>query len=116
MSTADGSVVGTTQLVDNGPSSERLNLVIMGDGYQSAQLGQFATDAQSFLTKLFATAPFDSDAVKAAINVHRVDVTSTDSGADDPKACSGGTGTTARTYFDASFCRDGKARRLLGVN
>jgi IgA peptidase M64 len=84
MSTADGSVVGTTKLVDHGPSSERWDLVLMGDGYQSGQLGQFATDTQSFVDKLFATAPFDNAAVAAAINVHRVDVTSTDSGADDP--------------------------------
>jgi hypothetical protein len=43
-----------------------------------------------------------------------VDVTSTDSGADDPTAC-GGTGATPRTYFDASFCGNG-IRRLLLVN
>jgi IgA Peptidase M64/FG-GAP-like repeat len=116
MSTKDGSVLGTTQVVDNGPSSVRFDLVIMGDGYQSAQLAQFATDAQAFVTKLFATAPFDDPAVAAAINVHRVDVSSTDSGADDPKACTGGTGATKRTYFDASFCRDGQIQRLLGVN
>jgi IgA Peptidase M64 len=115
MNTLDGSVVGTTQLVDHGPSSERFDLVIMGDGYQSAQLGQFATDTQSFVDKLFATAPFDDPAVAAAINVHRVDVTSTDSGADDPKACTGGTGATARTYFDASFCHQ-EVQRLLEVN
>lgn len=115
MSTADGSVVGTTKIVDHGPSSERWDLVLMGDGYQSGQLRQFATDTQSFVDKLFATAPFDSAAVAAAINVHRVDVTSTDSGADDPTACVGGTGATARTYFDASFCHDG-VQRLLEVD
>jgi hypothetical protein len=115
VSTSDGSVVGTTQIVDHGPSSKRFDLVILGDGYRTTELGQFATDAQSFVTKLFATAPFDDNAVAATINVHRVDVTSTDSGADDPKAC-GGTGATARTYFDAKFCSDGKAQRLLEVN
>ena len=116
MSTKDGSVLGTTQLVDNGPSSERFDLVIMGDGYQTAQLAQFHTDTQAFVTKLFATAPFDDPAVAAAINVHRVDVCSTDSGADDPRACTGGTGATARTYFDASFCHDGQIQRLLEVD
>ena len=63
---------------------------------------------------MFATPPFDEPAVQAAINVHRVDVASTDSGADDPSAC-GGTGTTARTYFDASFCHQG-IQRALEVN
>src|SRR6202022_1378805 len=56
--------------------------------------------------------PFSS--IIAAVNVFRVDVASTDSGADDPAAC-GGTGATARTYFDAAFCNQG-IRRLLTVN
>jgi hypothetical protein len=112
MSTADGAVVSTTQIVDNGPASARWNLVIMGDGYQSAQLGQFANDAQSFVNTLFVTPPFDG--LQGAINVFRVDVSSTDSGADDPTTC-GGSGATARTYFDASFCNNG-ARRLLTVD
>ena len=46
-----------------------------------------------------------------AINVFRVNVRSTDSGADDPVS-GGGTGATARTYFDASFGENG-IRRLL---
>jgi len=112
VSTADGSVVGTTQVVDNGPPTERWNLVIMGDGYQLGQLGQFSNDVQSFINTLFTTPPFDD--LQRGINVYRVDVSSTDSGADDPVAC-GGTGATARTYFDASFCNNG-ARRLLLVN
>ena len=49
-----------------------------------------------------------------AVNVYRIDVASTDSGADDPAQC-GGTGATAATYFDASFCTAG-IRRLLVVD
>ena len=89
MSTADGTVVGTTQVVDNGPRSQRWNLVVMGDGYQPGQLGQFANDVQAFVDTLFGTPPFNE--LRRAINVFRVDVSSTDSGADDPTAC-GGTG------------------------
>ena len=56
--------------------------------------------------------------------MHRVDVTSTDSGADDPRTCAddepgspGGTGATARTFFDATFCDPRwRTRRLLTVN
>ncbi|MGE5765337.1 MAG: M64 family metallopeptidase [Mycobacterium leprae] len=98
--------------MNNGPRAQRWNLVVMGDGYQTGQLDQFANDVQTFVNTLFGTPPFDE--LRRAINVFRIDVSSTDSGADDPIAC-GGTGATARTYFDASFCNSG-ARRLLLVN
>ena len=112
MSTADGRVIGTTQILHNGPAASRWNLVIMGDGYQASQRGRYATDAQQFVTALLATPPFDH--LRRAINVFRIDVSSTDAGADDPAAC-GGTGAKARTYFDATFCSGG-IRRLLVVN
>jgi hypothetical protein len=112
MSTSDGTVLGTTKIVDNGPATQRWNVLILSDGYQAAEMPQFATDAQQFANTLLATAPYDR--LKKAINVYRVDVTSTDSGADDPTAC-GGTGASPKTYFDASFCNSG-IRRLLEVN
>jgi hypothetical protein len=113
MTTADGTIQGTTRIVDNGPPSQRFNIVIMGDGYQAAQMNQYANDVQQFVNAMFVTPPFDE--LRRAINVYRVDVTSTDSGADDPTTC-GGSGATARTYFDATFCGDGQNQRLLVVN
>jgi IgA Peptidase M64/FG-GAP-like repeat len=110
VSTADGSVVGVTKIVDRGPNDRRWNLVLVAEGYRSAELPQFASDAQSIADTLLATPPFDR--LRSAINVHRIDVSSTDSGADDPTAC-GGTGVTAATYFDASFCNFGIRRLLL---
>jgi IgA Peptidase M64 len=112
MSTADGTVLGTTLVVDNGPAAMRWNLVLLSDGYRSDEMVQFAADVQQLANTILATAPFDR--LRPAINVYRIDVTSTDSGADDPTAC-GGTGATARTYFDAAFCNNG-IRRLLEVN
>jgi hypothetical protein len=119
MGTGDGTVVGTTKIVDNGSPADRWNLVLLGDGYQAAELPQFATHAQDFVDALFATAPFNDTYLfgghlSDAINVYRVDVSSTDSGADDPVAC-GGSGATRATYFDASFCNS-DVRRLLLVN
>jgi hypothetical protein len=35
MTTADGSILGTTRIVDNGPPAQRWDLVILGDGYQN---------------------------------------------------------------------------------
>jgi IgA Peptidase M64 len=76
-------------------------------------MNQYANDVQRFVDTMFQTPPFDE--LRLAINVFRIDVTSTDSGADDPTAC-GGSGATARTYFDATFCGDGQNQRLLVVN
>jgi hypothetical protein len=112
MSTADGTVLGTTKIVDNGPATQRWNLVILSEGYRGAEMTQFANDAQQVATTLLATPPFDR--LQAAISVFRVDVTSSESGAADPTAC-GGTGASPRTYFDASFCNNG-IQRLLEVN
>lgn len=112
MSAADGSVLGTTPIVFNGPASQKWNLVIVAEGYRDVEISNFHNDAQSFVQTLFQTPPFDE--LSSAINIYRIDVTSIDSGADDPVAC-GGTGATPRTYFDASFCNNG-IRRLLVCN
>jgi hypothetical protein len=115
MTTADGELVSTTKIVDNGPASLLWNLVILGDGYQTAQMNQYENDVQRVVDAMFRTPPFDE--LRQAINVYRVNVTSTDSGADDPLTMScGGSGTTARTYFDATYCGDGRAQRILYVN
>jgi hypothetical protein len=98
MSAADGSVGATTKIVDHGPDNRRWNLVIMSDGYQAGQLGQFAADAQTFVNLLFSTPPYDG--LQRAINVHRVDVTSTDSGTSDSSASPP---VVARTFFDSTF-------------
>lgn len=116
MSASDGYVVGTTKIVDHGSGNIRWDLVIIGDGYRASELAQYHTDVQNFLTRFRATPPFDE--LFCGINVHRVDVVSTDSGADDP-GCAGGPATTANTYFDATFCTvfsGNPLDRLLGVN
>jgi hypothetical protein len=113
MSTSDGTTLGVTKIVDHGPDTLRWNLAILGDGYQAGELTAYAADAQDFANRLQGTLPFDT--LWPAINVHRIDVSSSDSGADDPVAC-GGSGATARTYFDATFCGEPQVRRLLTVN
>ncbi len=116
MSASDGFVVGSTKVVDHGPDSQRWNLVIIGDGYRVGELTQYHTDVQNFLTALRTTPPFDE--LFCGINVHRIDVVSTESGADDP-GCAGGAATTANTYFDGTFCSifaGSPMDRLLTVN
>jgi hypothetical protein len=106
--------MGSQTIVDHGPDASRFNVVILGDGYRSAEMAKYRADAQAFVDALRQTAPFPD--LWCGINVHRIDVASTDSGADDPLTCgdgSAGSGAVARTYFDATYCGSGAIRRLL---
>jgi hypothetical protein len=110
MGAIDGSVVGLTKIVSQGTAAGKWNLVIVAEGYRARQLPAFDTHARAFATTLLATPPFTM--LAPAINVFRLDVSSTDAGADDPAAC-GGTGASAATFFDASFCNSGLRRFLV---
>ncbi len=113
MTTDDGEVGATTTVLDNGSPFSRFNIVVLSDGYRQSELTTFASDVRDFVAHLAETRPFNL--MMNAINVYRVDVSSDDSGADDPVAC-GGTGATADTYFDATFCSDGANQRTLAVD
>ena len=94
MGVTDGTVLGKTKIVDNGSPAERSNLVLVGDGYRASEMSTYHTHAQEFVDALFAEPPFNDTyffgwRLSDAINVYRIDVTSTDSGADDPVACGG---------------------------
>jgi hypothetical protein len=110
MGASDGQVVSTTKIVNHKPDDTGWNLVIMGDGFRDVEFTAFEQAAQNLANTLQATVPFDE--VWDEINVFRINVASTDSGADDPTAC-GGTGATPRTFFDASFCNNGIQRLLV---
>ncbi|MEU2581911.1 M64 family metallopeptidase [Streptomyces avermitilis] len=112
MTTSDGTVQGHTQIFGSAPRNRAFTVVLLGDGFTAAQQTDFNNACAAFVTALRATPPYDE--LSPAINVWRVNVASTDSGADDPVAA-GGTGATARTYFDASFGGNG-IRRLLVCN
>jgi hypothetical protein len=101
MGASDGFVIGTTKVVDHGPDNARWNLVIVGEGFQASEMASYHTHVQSFIAELRTTPPFDE--LFCGINVHRIDVASADSGADDP-GCGGNPAVTANTYFDATFC------------
>jgi hypothetical protein len=110
MTTSDGTVQGNTQIFGSAPRNRAFNIVLLAEGFTAAQQGAFNTAANQFVTALRATPPFDE--LSPAINVFRVNVASTDSGADDP-ASAGGTGAVVRTYFDATFGGNGIRRLLL---
>ena len=59
MSTADGSVLGTTQIWGNSPRNQAFNIVLLADGFTAAQQTDFATACTAFVSSLWATPPFD---------------------------------------------------------
>jgi len=112
MGTSDGAVIGNTQIFGSAPRNRAFNVALLAEGFTLAQQNDFNNACTAFVTAFRATPPFDE--LSPAINVFRINVRSTDSGADDPVS-GGGTGATARTYFDATFGATG-IRRLLVCN
>jgi IgA Peptidase M64 len=69
-------------VIFNGRTDQRIDIVIMGDGYTEAEMTQYKFDVQNFVTALFEEEPFRE--YRRYFNVHRVDVVSNQSGCDDP--------------------------------
>jgi len=74
-----GSEVRT--LVNQGPTTNRINLTIVGDGYTDAEKDRFFADAQRITDDLFAQTTFKS--YLPLFNVHAVFVPSQESGLSD---------------------------------
>ncbi|TBN01347.1 T9SS type A sorting domain-containing protein [Hyunsoonleella flava] len=99
-----------------GDDDKRINLVILGDGYQESELDQFVTDATSFTTELFSQSPFLE--YSDYFNVYAIKVPSNESGADHPATATDVTEpltpiTTADTYFNSTFDGFGFHRLLF---
>ncbi|KEO61562.1 M64 family metallopeptidase [Thioclava indica] len=111
MGVNDGAVIGLSKVVDHGPATERWNIVLVAEGFQAAEMPKFHNEVSKFIDKLFNTVPFGD--MWCGINIYQLDVSSTDSGADEP---GGGECTGANvfrdTYFDATFCSGGTQRAL----
>jgi len=71
-----------TTIVDNGPVANRIDLVIVGDGYTEGELGDYAAHVDNVISLFFTEEPLA--AYSSYFNVHRVDVVSNESGVDEP--------------------------------
>jgi IgA peptidase M64 len=72
-----------TDILRGGDPANRLDIALMGDGYTQAEPGKFAQDAQKLVHALRTKQPFSR--YQGYINVHRIDVASSESGADSPR-------------------------------
>ncbi len=68
-------------IVNNGAPRNRVDIVLVGDGYTAPQLTTYAVHALAAANALFAQEPFKT--YRAYFNVHRVDVVSNESGVDN---------------------------------
>ncbi len=71
-------------LFENGPPAEKVDLLILGDGYTAAELEKFHADAKRLADALFSEEPFRSR--KADFNVRAIDLPSAESGVSRPHA------------------------------
>ena len=97
-----------------GNSANRVDIIILGDGYTSSQIAStYTSHIQNYLSYIFddsaLTQPFGR--YENFFNVYAVDVVSNQSGADDPVA-----GVVRDTALDASYRWDGVTDRLLYVD
>jgi len=69
---------------ENGPPSSKVDLLVVGEGYTSAELPKFHADATRLVNALFAEEPFRSR--RGDFNVWGLDLPSSESGVSRPRA------------------------------
>ncbi len=113
MQAANGDL---TTLVNNGSSANRVDIVYMGDGYTADQQATYATQVNQMNSAMFDAGyfswkvdPFPRYA--KFFNVHRIEVVSAQSGADDPS-----TNTYVNTALGATYAYQGGSQRTLYIN
>ena len=70
-------------VVENGPAAEKVDLLVMGEGYTDAELPKFQSDLKRLLGKLFDTEPFKSR--KRDFNVRALQLPASKSGVHRPR-------------------------------
>lgn len=65
-------------LFEHGPSSEKVDVVLLGEGYTEAELPKFHADAKRLVDALFSYEPFKSR--KSQFNVRAIDLPASESG------------------------------------
>ncbi|MET8682337.1 M64 family metallopeptidase [Streptomyces sp. NPDC004647] len=104
-----GSLAGdgdVTPIVENGPTDDKLDVVVIGDGYTSAELDRFHTDAKEKWHEITGVEPYTR--YQNLFNVWAVDAVSAQSGVSgDPSQ-----DVVKDTALDTYFWCDGLERLL----
>lgn len=113
------TILGVDTLVKNGSLNKRINLVIMGDGYTTAEMGQFVTNATTLSTYLLNTSPFNN--YKKYFNVFAIKCPSPQSGVSHPGTATDVTEPASQTLavtnnFDTRFDNYNTHRLIYAMN
>ncbi|MBK9129925.1 MAG: hypothetical protein IPM13_19425 [Phycisphaerales bacterium] len=98
-------------IVSNGPTNNRYDVVILGDGYQASEQARFDSDCLTFATALFNKEPYKT--FGRYFNVHTVYRASNESGADHPDV---NPPIYRDTVYGATYNTGGTARCLYITN
>jgi hypothetical protein len=101
--------IPVTQIVYNGPPHEKVDIVLLGDGYTKKEMKKFLADARHYADQLFSTQPFKSR--RQDFNIWAVSVPSDESGIDQPDK-----NLWHRTALGTSYNTFGSARYVLTMD
>jgi hypothetical protein len=91
---------------ENGPPADKVDLLILGDGYTAAEIPKFRDDVRRLVGVLFETTPFRER--RADFNVRAIDLPGPDSGIDRPSD-----GLYRRTVLGTTYDIFGSERYAL---
>ena len=97
-----------TTLFTNGPTANRVNLVVLSEGYTASQLGQFLIDARGAVSNLLAAPVYHE--YSNYFNAFAISVASTQSGSDHYTPAT----TLVSTYFNSTYDSYG-IQRLITI-
>jgi hypothetical protein len=100
---------GAWAVVENGPPAEKVDLVLLGDGYTAAEMDKWHRDARRLTDLLFSVSPFKER--KTDFNVWAVDTPSAQSGVARPS-----TGVYRRSALRAAYDAFGSERYVLAFD
>ncbi len=101
-----------TTLTQTGESSNRVDLIFLGDGYVSDEIETvYSAHVSAAIDYMFGVNQNPLPRYRNFFNIHRIDVISNESGADIPQQ-----GITKDTALDASYRFDGETNRLLSFS
>lgn len=96
-------------VLENGPPSQKVDLLLLGDGYTAAEMGKWHADAKRLADLLFSTSPFKER--QSDFNVWALDTPSEESGVARPSD-----GIHRRSALRASYDAFGSERYVLAFD